>query len=230
VAAAFCFFCWAASAMVAAAEPTLTPPTGSLGAGEYLEITIGGITEADLPRTKLVLWPRDGTSIMPVKTWTGQPLVLFRAKTPGKYLLALSAAIGGELKSCETVLDIGGPAPPPTPVVNPYRPAPQFQPLCEPVTRIKLSRDDASRLAAIYPSALKASLAKPQPGPMLADLRAEIVRAGSALQLRGRYAGLSAAVDAALVGGLGLENVPIDQAKAAAFLDTLAWSIWEAGR
>lgn len=165
--------------------------------------------------------------------------VVFASGTPGSYTFVLATATCDVPAVYQHVvtIELPGPKPPdppnpplpppPQPGVNPWQPAAAWQPSAAPIRALKLSREDATKLAEMYgrlsrPAAL-ASLAT------TGDLRAALVREGSSLGLRGRYSGLAEAVDKYLAAAVRLDNVPLNREAASAVLETLAWAVWETG-
>ena len=120
-----------------------------------------------------------------------------------------------------------GPGPGPEPIVNPHRPAPDFQAAVGPVAAIRLEQPDSLKLSEMY--ATVASQARAGVYRSLGEVRADLVKRGTALSLRGKYQGLAAAVDRFLTTSLGLEH-EVQAGRVGDALETLAWAVWEAGR
>lgn len=117
------------------------------------------------------------------------------------------------------------PTPPVPPTPNPYKPDPAFQSAVSPVTSIRLEQADSKSLAEMY--ATVASQARAGVYSNLGQVRADLIKRGSALNLKGKYAGLSQAVEQYLTSSLGLELVKAESVGDA--LETLAWAVFEAG-
>lgn len=87
--------CWAVD---------ITPPEGDLAAGTYFQLKIGGVTQANLSKSHVIFFPRDGVEVTPLLTWDGTPLLWCRCTKAGNYLFAIAS--GDEY--AETVLSVGG--------------------------------------------------------------------------------------------------------------------------
>lgn len=120
--------------------------------------------------------------------------------------------------------------PPPLPAKNPYLPTVDYQPVMAKILVVKMSRDDATRLAAMYATVGKDAEA----GKMktVTDLRAAIISRGIPLGLKGKYADLKVAVEFALTSVFGLPETETDVNREGAvpYFDTLAWAVWETGK
>ena len=115
----------------------------------------------------------------------------------------------------------------PPPLVNPYKPAPAFQAAARPVQALSLSTADSRELSEVY--SLVAQQVRAGKYKSLGEIRRDLVELGSQLKLKGKYAGLSVAVDKYLSTTLGLEEVvPADTA--GDVIETLAWAVFETGR
>jgi hypothetical protein len=116
------------------------------------------------------------------------------------------------------------PPPPPPPAVNPYPPPPQkLQAAVGAVRSLKLSRPDATHLAALYARAASAQLGTTN------ALRDFVSAEGAKLNLKGKYQGLAAAVEAYLQTTLGLDVRQLTPPDTES-LQALAWAVWETGR
>lgn len=181
------------------------------------------------------------TCIPDSKRWLavdGGRRVVFASGAAGVYTFVLATATGDVPAVHQHVVTIGAPPPapppnpppppPPQPGDNPWTPAAAWQPHVAPIRALRLSREDATHLAAVYgrlsQPAVLATL------PTRGDVRAALVRDGQALGLRGRYPGLAEAVDKLLVASIGLEDTAYDRKAAAEMFATLAWAVWETGR
>lgn len=120
-----------------------------------------------------------------------------------------------------------GPDPEPIPTPNPWTPDEQWKPIVAPVKTFPMVRQDATAVANLYGTAAKNVTAGSIKTTL--ELRAYLVEHGVKLGLQGKYAGLGDAVTKSLETSLGMEVRPLP-AHAAAFLDTLAWAVWENGR
>jgi hypothetical protein len=116
------------------------------------------------------------------------------------------------------------PDPPPPPAGNPYPPPSQkLQAAVGAVRSLKLSRPDATNLAALYARAASAQLGTTN------ALRDFVGAEGRKLNLKGKYPGLAEAVEKYLQATLGLdmrELTPPDTES----LQALAWAVWETGK
>jgi hypothetical protein len=120
------------------------------------------------------------------------------------------------------------PDPKPDPTPNPYHPDPALQAAVSPVKALSLSQPDSKALAEMY--ATVASQSRAGAFTDYGQLRAELVKRGSALSLKGKYAGLSQAVEQYLTQSLGLERETVTAERVGNTLETLAWAVFEAGR
>jgi len=197
-----------------------------------VQLFVRGLPAEQLPAARVIYFPRNRVVIVPAQTWGGDPFIWFRAKDTGSYLVAVVA--GDDY--AEAVLTIGEPPPPPPPpippVVNPYRPAPEWKATVQPVTRIQSLRSSpshAKRLATVFDQTANRVSAASVGLATHGDLRAALGSSVEALGLKGQHPGLGTAIETVLVAGLGLENVTIDRPKTSALLRTIAWAIFEAG-
>jgi hypothetical protein len=117
--------------------------------------------------------------------------------------------------------------PPPPPVVNPYKPAPAYQAAAEPVRKLSLSPADSRALSGLYSSV--ASQARAGAYQSLGQIRSDLVKRGTSLNLKGKYASLSSTVDTYLSRCLGLEEV-VPAALVGDVFETLAWAVFESGK
>jgi len=159
---------------------------------------------------------------------------------PGKYAVMLMIVLEGggiEQSQKEIVIEPVTPPEPPEPVENPYRPDPELQTQTGPVTALRLSRADASRLAVLFhelsndlnTSAKAASAIRDDPFRSCQSFADEMARRGVPMGLRGKYPGLGAAVKGLFETVLGRAEGPLDRPKAARLCETLAWAVWETG-
>ena len=164
-----------------------------------------------------------------------------------------------QVAEIEITVGTPAPPPPPPPKPNPYtKPPAEWLALVDPILKVKLVREDAGVLSSMYArvgAALsEAANLRPQvPASNLllshpwlratlvvtrsadprdwttADLRAVLVEEGKPLGLQGKYTGLNEAVEAALIGGLGLTVKPALETPAVDAMAALAWAIYETG-
>lgn len=129
------------------------------------------------------------------------------------------------------VVTSSGPTPPPDPTPdpspNPYKPAPAFKAAVEPVKLFSLQPQHSQPLAEMY--ATVASQSRAGAYKNLAEIRADLVKRGTALNLKGKYPDLASVVERYLSGTLGLDPA-VSVASAGDVLETLAWAIYETGR
>lgn len=121
--------------------------------------------------------------------------------------------------------------PAPQPATLPAPENPYARPISEEIycslTAWKLARQDATDLSAMY--ARQAALVRSNVGDWQTDeLRDSVVQDGRSVGLQGRYSGFSAVVDQVFAEHLELRVRPVTAADAA-FLEGLAWQIWELG-
>jgi len=116
--------------------------------------------------------------------------------------------------------------PPPPPIVNPYKPTPAFQAAVRSVQVLSLERVDSQKLSEMY--FLIAQQTRAGKYKSLGAIRSDLVKFGSPLNLKGKYSGLSSAIDKYLSTTLGLEEV-VPTGNASDVLETLAWAVFEAG-
>lgn len=115
------------------------------------------------------------------------------------------------------------PPDPPEPIANPYKPAPAYQAAAEPVRNIILSRADSHALASLY--ATVAAQVRAGAYQSLGAIRADLVKRGQQLNLKGKYAGLSPSVESYLTATIGREEV-VPAESAGDVFETLAWAVW----
>lgn len=117
--------------------------------------------------------------------------------------------------------------PPPPPVVNPYTPAPAYQAAVQPVKALVLSKADSQALAGIYSTV--AIQVRAGQYKSLGEIRADLIKRGQLLSLKGKYPGLPQAVEQYLAASLGLEEAA-PTASVGDVFETLAWAVFETGR
>ena len=115
--------------------------------------------------------------------------------------------------------------PPPEPTPNPYTPDAALQAAVAPVRVISLEVADSHKLAEMYHTV--ASQARAGAYSDLGQVRSELIKRGTALSLRGKYPGLSQAVERYLTDSLGLER-EVKAERVGDTLETLAWAVWRA--
>lgn len=99
----------------------LVAPKEPIAAGEYVQLGVKGVAEADLPKAKLFWWPTEKVTVIAAKTWAGEPLLMFAAKAEGRYSLWMIVPTAGGIESAQAVVVVGG-AKPPDPPVPPVDP------------------------------------------------------------------------------------------------------------
>lgn len=95
----------------------LIPPTGPVAVGEWVQVNLVDFDETSLKTTKLHYYPRNDIKIIPAKTWGGDGIILFCAKTAGTYLIYTD----NPYAECEICI---GTAPGPGPGPGPPEPEP----------------------------------------------------------------------------------------------------------
>ncbi len=70
---------------------TLTGPSGSVEPREYAQILVSGLSDQDLPAARVEWTPTAGTTLIPARTWGGQPFLWFSARNPGRYTITVTA-------------------------------------------------------------------------------------------------------------------------------------------
>jgi hypothetical protein len=166
------------------------------------------------------------TCIPANKKWLaveGGKQVVFANRTVGTYTFVLATAKGDVAAVAQHVVVIGEEV---VPERNPWVPSSAWESATATIRTLKMSRADSIALAKLYGD-LSTRLSSIQ---TTGDLRAALVREGSALSLKGKYPGLADAVDKYLIASIRLENVALNREAAAPILQTLAWAIWEAGK
>jgi hypothetical protein len=114
--------CWP----VGAAEPVMSGPTEA-EPREYVRLEITDLPVESLADAVLIVWPEAGTELLPIRTWGGEPLMLFRAVRPGEYLVQVVVPVldgkVAKLLQVRHTITVRGP-PPPVVVVPPAPPIP----------------------------------------------------------------------------------------------------------
>jgi hypothetical protein len=232
--------CVAATAAAQQPKAVITgPKEARCGALVVLDAT----SSEGVGRLWLLAVSPEETSFLPVESSTK---CLFASPVQGRYEFVLIVsgvnANGGPAADMarHVVTLTGGVSPPdpPGPTENPYpAPSAETRTALGAVLAVKMSRVDATSLAAFYHQAAKlvesapaarAAGVKPEAGTT-SELRAWLVSNGKDLGLAGRYASLASAVDGYLAGALGTKVRDVTPADAAA-IEALAWACWEGGK
>jgi hypothetical protein len=79
--------------------------------GQPVQFNVVGIDQADLAKTRVVYFPREGVMCVPAQTWAGNSIVWFIPGNAPKYLIALAAPNGYD----EIIVTTEGAPPPPVP-------------------------------------------------------------------------------------------------------------------
>lgn len=113
---------------------------------------------------------------------------------------------------------------------NPYKPSPDYQVFCTPLTTYTLTKEDAIVLAKLYGDLAaefktEACTIKTSDG-----LRQVIIERGKPLSLKGKYKGLKEEMEKVLIGVLTLDVYELNKDKTADLLNTMAWAVYESGR
>ena len=74
----------------ATASIILEGPAEPVKPGQYVQIYVRGLAEADLPKARATCTPMEGVFFLSAQTWGGQPFLLFSAQQPGKYTIAVT--------------------------------------------------------------------------------------------------------------------------------------------
>ena len=207
---------------------------GARGAGIEIEESYQPyepIVARVLDEAHVYFWDLDRDGLESIEIGNGEEVHLWAR--PGRYVIrCLLLTIDWEKHAVsKTALraEFTVESPDPEPDQNPYAPpAAEFRPLAVPLTKFQLSRIDATMLAVMYARAGESVSAGVVTGS--AELRQSLIDEGKPLGLKGKYPGLAEAVEKAVVGGLTLENRQLDPVRTAAFLRTLAWALWDAGK
>jgi hypothetical protein len=104
---------------VAWAKITLYGPDGPIEANDYAQITVSGVANEALRGALLKHSPRERTNLIAAWTWAGDPLILFRSKVPGKFLLWVAVQREMEVDYVEIIIDVRGSIPDPDPDPEP---------------------------------------------------------------------------------------------------------------
>ncbi len=143
-----------------ASPPIVIDGPARLDAGDMAQFTCRGLEPSAIGAARVIVWPRDKTTVIPAISWGGEPFVLFQSKTNGTYLIAVAVNNpgGDTILYGEKVVVVGtGPAPPPGP--DPPVPPPNPTDLraaakakaaeCATALTAEAKRD-AANIAAVY--------------------------------------------------------------------------------
>lgn len=117
-------------------------PATSIEPGEYVQLFVRGLNAADLPKARVIHWPRERVQVVPAQTWGGGPFLWFGARLPGEYFLAVFS--GGDY--AEFIVRVGEGQPDPDPKPDPDPDPEPLPPLEDLVVTIIEERDDGARL------------------------------------------------------------------------------------
>lgn len=81
---------FALTATAAAQGITLTGPSAPVDPKEYVQILVSGLSDQDLPAARVEWSPTAGTTLIPARSWGGQPFLWFAARSPGKYTVTVT--------------------------------------------------------------------------------------------------------------------------------------------
>jgi len=109
------------------ATPVMSGPV-EVERNVYARLAISDLPVSSLEHANITVWPEVGTELLPLRTWGGEPLMLFRASEPGRYLVKVVVPVleGKEarLLSVEHIIEVRGPPTPPVPPTPPEPPTP----------------------------------------------------------------------------------------------------------
>ena len=101
----------------------------TLAVAEYGDYAVRGLSLEQAKAAYVDVWPEAGTTVRPVVTWSGEPLLLFRARTPGQYRLLVAVPVSADrLIVAKKVIQVGTPQPEPQPEPKPEPKPPQPEP------------------------------------------------------------------------------------------------------
>jgi len=85
--------------------------------GEVIDLSAQGLTQADTGRAVIRWYPRDRVRCKPYIPWGQNPVpaIEFSARLPGKYMIAVTAVINGQLTTDEVEITVTGTGPGPDP-------------------------------------------------------------------------------------------------------------------
>ena len=85
-----------------AANPAITGPDKA-AAGQYVTLSISGLSTDALARAKVSSNPSESVSCIPATTWGGQPILLFMASQDGEYEIRVE--VNGFVQAFKVALD-----------------------------------------------------------------------------------------------------------------------------
>lgn len=68
----------------------ISVPADPIPPGEYAQLNVSGLSDAELPATVVTWEPRAGVILIPARTWGGAPFLLFAAKQAGEYTVSIT--------------------------------------------------------------------------------------------------------------------------------------------
>jgi hypothetical protein len=83
-------------------EVTLTAPSGPVDPKDFVQIMVSGLSDAELPAARVDWTPQDGVTLIPAKTWGGQPFLWFSARNKGTYKITVT--VNGWRQSLDTAI------------------------------------------------------------------------------------------------------------------------------
>jgi len=69
---------------------TLIGPDGPIDPKDYAQVQVQGLSDDALPAARVEWTPTAGVTLIPAKTWGGQPFLWFSARNPGKYTITVT--------------------------------------------------------------------------------------------------------------------------------------------
>lgn len=78
------------AASARAADISIIGPSAPIQAGSYCVLQVNGLSDVDLPKSKVTCSPLEGVMLLPARSWGGSPIILFSASRPGKYVVTIS--------------------------------------------------------------------------------------------------------------------------------------------
>ena len=100
-------------------------------AGDYAQLNVLGLDAERLSSALVKYFPRERVNVIPAKTWAGDPMILFRAKNQGTYLLWVAAPGPTGIDQAEIEIQVG-PLPNPEPIPPDPTPIPDPDPEPDP--------------------------------------------------------------------------------------------------
>jgi hypothetical protein len=80
----------------------LVGPTAPIDPKDFAQIMVSGLTDQDLPAARVEWAPAAGVTLIPAKTWGGQPFLWFSSRVPGKFTVTVT--VNGWRKSFDSAL------------------------------------------------------------------------------------------------------------------------------